>query len=96
MHIVFLFLTMHFWVDVHTSLANVHDGELPDSGAQKGIRIYDCGVDSLFLVCRISGVDVSYKKCLELLPLTQKGIRMLEMKRFLEFLGLNVSPLRIR
>ena len=47
-------------------------------------------------MCRISDIDMSYKKCLELLPISSKGNSMLEMKQALESLGFSAKPLRIK
>ncbi|MFC1781822.1 DUF1573 domain-containing protein, partial [Planctomycetota bacterium] len=58
-------------------------------------RIYDCAANTLFVMCQISDVQVSYEKCLELLPITSKGNSMLEVKQALESLGFNVKPLSI-
>ena len=92
-----LFILNHaFLVEVRTSWANAPASELSHPITRRSGRIYDCGANSLFLVCRIFGIDASYKKCLEMLPLTPKGNSMLEMKQALESLGFNVKPLRIR
>ena len=90
------FLNQVFLLNVETSFANASVGKLRDLATQRVERIYDCGANSLFLLCRISGVDASYKKCLELLPISSKGNSMLEMKQALESSGFNVEALRIK
>jgi ABC-type bacteriocin/lantibiotic exporter with double-glycine peptidase domain len=58
-------------------------------------RIYDCAANSLYAFCHKWGIDVSYEKCLELLPLTDRGNSMLEFKHALESFGFEATAQRL-
>ncbi len=58
-------------------------------------KIYDCAANSLYIRCRLEEKDVTYARCLELLPLRRGGNSMLEVKNALEELSFNVCPQRI-
>lgn len=60
------------------------------------VKIFDCGANSLFMMCRISGKNVDYSKCLELLPIRSNGNSMLEMKTALEKIGFRTEALKIK
>lgn len=56
---------------------------------------FDCGASSLFGLCSKEGINVSYDKCLALLPRSSKGSNMLEFKRAIQYLGFDVRAERL-
>lgn len=51
---------------------------------------FDCAASSLYGLCSKSGINLSYDRCLRLLPRSPKGNNMLEFKKVLEQLRFNV------
>jgi ABC-type bacteriocin/lantibiotic exporter with double-glycine peptidase domain len=51
---------------------------------------FDCAASSLYGLCSKSGINLSYDRCLRLLPKSGKGNNMLEFKQTLERLRFNV------
>jgi predicted double-glycine peptidase len=48
---------------------------------------YSCGAQSLYICARFHGVDVSLEKCGELVPISQEGASLLQLKKACEILG---------
>ena len=55
------------------------------------IRVYDCAANNLYVLSRKAGIQITYQKCIELLPFTRQGNSMLEFKQALETLGFEVE-----
>ena len=60
-----------------------------------GDRVYVCAANTLFLLCRLSNMQIPYNRCLELLPISPQGNSMLQMKRALQSAGFSVEALRV-
>jgi len=58
-------------------------------------RIYDCAANSLYFLCQMSNIKISYPECLNLLPFRREGNSMLEFKLALMSLGFKVEAQRI-
>ena len=54
---------------------------------QNNARLYDCAANSLYLFCNLTNNKITYDKCLELLPMTEKGNSFLEMNNALKKCG---------
>jgi len=59
------------------------------------ITVYECAANCLYSISRLSDVDVTYEKCVELLPISPAGNSMLELKRALETFGFTVGGYKI-
>lgn len=59
------------------------------------IRVYDCAANSLYVLSRKAGVQITYQKCIELLPFTHQGNSMLEFKHALETLEFKVEAQKL-
>jgi hypothetical protein len=67
----------------------------PDNILTGKERIYECAANGLYALCRKSGISISYKDCLELLPPAPIGNSMLEFKAALMSLGFHVEAQRL-
>jgi hypothetical protein len=56
---------------------------------------FDCGANSLYIVAKISGKDVSFDRALELAPRRSTGNTLGEIKSGAEHLGFNVEAVRL-
>ncbi len=52
---------------------------------------FDCAASSLYGLCKKSGINISYKDCVAILPRSEQGNSMLEVKRALQTVGFEVS-----
>ncbi|MBN2591224.1 MAG: hypothetical protein JXA96_15275 [Sedimentisphaerales bacterium] len=67
----------------------------PSSQMTDSNKTYDCAANSLYVYCQKANIDISYKDCLGLLPISQNGNSMLDFKNVLEKLGVNVEALKL-
>jgi len=59
-------------------------------------RLYDCAANSLYLFCSLTNNKISYDKCIELLPMTDKGNSMLEINNSLQKCGFETEAKTIK
>lgn len=59
-------------------------------------RLYDCAANSLYLFCSLTNNKISYDKCIELLPMTDKGNSMLELNNALQKCGFETEAKTIK
>jgi ABC-type bacteriocin/lantibiotic exporter with double-glycine peptidase domain len=72
------------------SVSKTQQSPAPRKSCKSNGPEFDCAASSLYGLCSKSGINLSYERCLRLLPRSSKGNNMLEFKRALESLRFNV------
>jgi hypothetical protein len=62
---------------------------------QSYATVPDCAANSVYLLCQLFKINVSYGRCLDLLPIKQDGNSALEVKEALNKLGISVRSVRL-
>ncbi len=74
--------------------AGIFAAEVPYVGSLSNVN-FDCGTNSLYVLCQIGGKPLGYDRCIELLPISNEGNTLLDVKRAIQAAGFTVRAVEV-